>query len=135
MPTCTFNLDGDDALFVTAIIKNPNTGAELPVNAAIATGACLTSIESSIAKKLELPFQDVTEIVSMGSSRTSNIYAAKVAFQFHEGIRVNLGEFDITDGLNTSVECLIGRDILCCGLLIYSGKDEYFTLSFDSMSD
>jgi len=135
MPTCTFNVDGDDALFVTAIIINPNTGAELPVNAAIDTGACLTSIESSIAKKLELPFQDVTEIVSVGSSRTSNIYAAKVAFQFHEGIRVNLGVFDITDGLNTSVECLIGRDILCCGLLIYNGKDEYFTLSFDSMSD
>ena len=135
MPTCTFNVDSDDALYITAIIKNPNTGAECRADAAIDTGLDLTSIESSIAKKLELPFQDVTEMQSMGSSYKSNIYTANVAFQFDEGIRVNLGEYCITDGLNTSVECLIGRDILCCGLLIYNGKDEYFTLSFDSMSN
>lgn len=130
MPTCTFDVSGDDELIVPVIIANPNTARQLTVEAVIDTGATTTQIETHIAKRLDLPFHDFEEIRSIYSSMQCNSYFANIAFESQDGIIMNLGEYRIVDGLDTTVECLIARDILHNGLLIYNGINSYFTLSF-----
>lgn len=130
MPTCTFDVDGDDELIVPVIIANPKSGRHLTVEAAIDTGATTTQIDTLIAKRLDLPFHEFEEIQSINSSMQCKSYFANIAIQSQDGIIMNLGEYCIVDGLNTAVECLIARDILHNGLLIYNGINSYFTLSF-----
>ena len=130
MPACTFEVSGDDELIVPVIIENPDTRETSRVNAAIDTGAAYTQIENEIAEKLKLPFHDSMLINSINATIRCNMYVAKIAFEFEDGVPCELGEFYIVDELNTTVQCIIARDILYRGLLIYNGINSYFTLSF-----
>ena len=135
MPTCTFRVSSEYRLIVPVNIANPDTGQELTVDAEIDTGATRTQIEDKIAEELELPFQETELIDSINSTIRCNSYSANIAFQFEGDILVNLGEYSIIDGLNTTVQCIIARDILYSGLLIYNGINNYFSLSFDPITE
>ena len=98
MPTCTFDVDGDDQLIVPVIIANPKSGRQLTVEAVIDTGATTTQIDTLIAKRLDLPFHRFEEIQSIDSSMQCNSYFANIAFHSQDGIIINLGEYCIVDG-------------------------------------
>lgn len=129
MPTCTFKVSGDEMLVVPVIITNPKSGQALTINAEIDTGAARTQMKNGIAERLELPIYGSELIGSINSTIPCNSYIANIELQFKDGFVEDLGEYCIVDGLTTG-ECLLGRDILCSGLLIYNGINNYFTLSF-----
>ena len=128
MPTCTFEVASQEALVVPVIIQNPNSGQELTVDGVLDTGASHTQIQNDIAEELILPRYDSELIDTVNSIIDCDRYLANITLQFREGILIELGELYIIDGL-TSCQCLIARDILYNGLLIYNGLDNSFTLS------
>ena len=87
MPTCTFDVLGDNMLVVPVIIANPDSGQELTVEAEIDTGAGRTQIHNDIVERLELPIHDSELIGSINSTIQCNSYIAKIAFQFKDGIQ------------------------------------------------
>ena len=129
MPTCTFKVSEDHQLIVPVTFGNPDSGQELTVEAEIDTGAETTIIHQHIVETLQLPDVGPQFIHSPNSSVIiCKGYYANITLQFKEGIQIELGTQYVHDGI-TACQCILGRDILSRGLLIYNGINSYFTLS------
>ena len=128
MPTCTFRVSSEYRLVVPVNIANPDTGQEMTVEAELDTGAETTAIHQDIVETLQLPNVGTQLIHSTNSTVICKRNRADVTLQFKEGIQVELGTQYVHGGI-TACQCIIGRDILSHGLLIYNGINDYFTLS------
>jgi hypothetical protein len=99
------------------------------VLAMIDTGATGTVIQQGIAQRLGLnPVSDT----NMTTPSHANSRRLQYDVQLVLPNNVNIGSVLVTEAplQNQHIQCLIGRDILQHGVLIYIGYSNSFTLSF-----
>ncbi|MGH8524463.1 MAG: retropepsin-like aspartic protease, partial [Gammaproteobacteria bacterium] len=123
-----FCVCSDEARLIEA--RGEPLPAPIVAKAMIDTGASGTTITQAAAEKLRLRAMG-TEKMYMPSS-AEPVYAAKycVDIIFPGDVRIsNIAAVEASfDGRH--IDCLIGRDVLKYGLLVYSGHLGQFTLSF-----
>jgi predicted aspartyl protease len=102
--------------------------APLSVQAMIDTGASGTVIRQDIPEKLGLkPIGKV--LINTPSSTGVECYKYLIRLMFPNNV---FGEFlAIAAPLQgQSIQCLVGRDVLCHAVLVYTGNNNSFTLCF-----
>ena len=104
---------------------------QITVDAILDTGANVTMIQTEVAKRLKLPVLGVEPVGSVHSISMCKIYWIKLGFWF-ENTFVNLDDQSVIGGLDAEFgcQCLIGRNILDRGILIYNGKTQSFIFGF-----
>ena len=101
----------------------------IDVSALIDTGASGTCINPKIVEHLGLICRGVTQIATPSSkAHPCNVY--DVSLQFPNGVNVAIVPVIEAPLEGQNIQCLIGRDILEHGILIYSGYTNSFSLSF-----
>lgn len=96
--------------------------------ALVDTGATCTVIKTGIATDLGLKPIGITHVNTPSSSNhLCYEYAIRIAFPNHAVVDQVVIEAPLK---NQPIECLIGRDILQHGVLVYIGPQNSFTLSF-----
>lgn len=101
----------------------------IKVLAMIDTGATGTVISQGLAGKLGInPIG--TTLINTPSSTNVSCYQFDIQIVFPNN--VNMPSIVVTEAplQGQHIQCLIGRDILKHGILIYTGYDNSFTLSF-----
>lgn len=95
----------------------------------IDTGASGTVISHGLAEKLEIRPVGTTYI-NTPSSTNVNCFQFDIQIVFPNN--VNIATIVVTEAplQGQHIQCLIGRDVLQHGVLIYTGYDNSFTLSF-----
>jgi len=102
----------------------------LKAYALIDTGASATTIDPEIAESLSLTPRGVINISTPScASHPANTYDVSVYFPAH---KYPLPLLTVIEGplAAQGIHCLIGRDILSNGLLVYEGYADRFILSF-----
>jgi len=100
----------------------------VPVKAMIDTGATVSVIEPDVAKRLGLKPVGIVEI-STASSESVECYQYLIRLIFPNNVIVETTAVEAPlRGQQT--QCLIGRDVLSHGVLVYTGYINQFTLSF-----
>lgn len=123
---------------VNRIIRNDlsQNGKNIPmpiqVNALIDTGASFTCISSDIAKQLNLSPHGLTNILTAGHPNLSNIYDVflDIGVDFDTQLvfdPIRVVEVPLIGQSN--IGCIIGRDILSKGVLVYIGCADTFSFS------
>lgn len=98
------------------------------VLALIDTGATRTVLKRGLAKKLGLnPVGSVRINTPSSTGVLCYEYVVQVTFPANVNVNCVVIESDLKD---QPIQCLIGRDILALGTLIYMGHSELFSLSF-----
>ena len=99
------------------------------ISALIDTGASVTGISSKVVQSLELVPRGRTNIATPSSgSHPANVY--DIALKFGETVTIGLIRAVEVNLIAQNIDCLIGRDVLHHGVLIYIGYTNLFTLSF-----
>jgi len=95
----------------------------------IDTGASETVISEGIAEKLGIKPVSTTNINTPSST---NVLCCQYDVQLIFQKNVNVASIVVTEAplKGQHIQCLIGRDILAHSVLIYTGYDNSFTLSF-----
>ena len=115
---------------IEEVLQKDNKDIPTPVNAValIDTGATGTVIQENIAKSLNLNPVGVA-LINTPSSTNVQCYEYLVRLLFPNNVIVET--VAITASLQEQhIQCLIGRDVLCHGVFIYTGYINTFTLSF-----
>ena len=100
----------------------------VPVQAMVDTGAAGTVIKDDVPPKLGLhPVGQVKVTTPSTADMLCDVYFIRIGFQ--AGVTVETTAI-ATPLENQHVQCLIGRDVLARGVLIYIGYVNSFTLSF-----
>lgn len=101
----------------------------IKVLAMVDTGATGTVISQGLAGKLEINPVG-TAFINMPSS--TNVICHQFDVQLIFPNNVNIASIVVTEAPlhGQHIPCLIGRDVLQYGVLIYNGYDNSFTLSF-----
>jgi len=101
----------------------------IKVLAMIDTGATGTVLSQGLAGSLGIQPVGTTYINTPSSTNVlCNQYDVQIVFPN----QVNMGSIVVTEAplQGQHIQCLIGRDVLHHGVLIYTGYDNSFTLSF-----
>lgn len=122
--TLTLHPDVEAALAERGEIAPPPISAY----ALIDTGASATVIQEELVAKLDLQPIGV-ELVTTPSSINVRCYKYLARFILPNNITWE-GTVIAVPLQNQAVQCLIGRDILSRGVLVYLGQANTFTLSF-----
>ena len=112
------------------VLKQQGKAApSISVTALIDTGASGTAVSKKVVKGLILVARGVTTISTPSSdAHPTNMYDIDLYLPNKVGVRnVPVIEATLTA---QNIDCLIGRDILRAGVLIYNGYTNSFTLSF-----
>jgi len=117
------------APFIQAMGISPTAMKAIKILAMIDTGATGTVISQGLAATLGI--QPVgTTLINTPSSTNVSCYQFDVQLIFPNNI--NIASIVVTEAplQGQHIQCLIGRDVLQHGVLIYTGYDNSFTLSF-----
>ena len=117
-------------IYLQKINISPTAANTVRVLAMIDTGASGTVVKEGILSKLGINPVGTTSINTPSSTGvTCNQFDVQIVFQNNN---VNIQSIVITEAplQGQHIQCLIGRDILQYGVLIYTGYDNSFTLSF-----
>lgn len=107
---------------------NQNVPAPLAAVALIDTGASGTVLQQGIASKLGLHPVGVT-LINTPSSTNVRCYQYEVRLIFPNNVIAQTTAIEAPlQGQN--IQCLIGRDVLAHGVLVYIGYVNSFSLSF-----
>jgi hypothetical protein len=108
--------------------------AAVTVSAMIDTGAGVSVIRTGVPQQLNLQPVGIQSINTPTSySVLCHRYSIRMVFPFTGGIKVPVSiDMVMTETplKGQNIQCLLGRDFLQHGVLIYSGPDETFTFSF-----
>jgi hypothetical protein len=102
--------------------------APVSISALIDTGASVSALKTGVARDLGLHPVGV-QYINTPTSQNVPCYTYFVRFVFgvlplyFEGVVIE------TPLAGQSIDCLIGRDILAAGLLVYNGVDNSFSFS------
>jgi predicted aspartyl protease len=108
--------------------KNNTVPNPIKANALIDTGASSSCVNPDVIKGLNVSPIGVTKIHTASHANIDcNQY--KLAFQFPNGVTIESAEVIETSLEGQPIQCLIGRDILKYGVLIYSGYMQQITFS------
>ena len=101
----------------------------IEVAALIDTGAGGTCIKPEVVKTLGLVCRGVTQIATPSTKAHScNLYDVSIHFPNGVLLPTIMAIEAPLEGQN--IQCLIGRDVLAHGILIYNGYTDTFSLSF-----
>jgi len=105
-------------------IPNP-----IPVKAMIDTGATFSVIQVGLAKKLGLnPIGTATAQTPSTSTTGVQAYKYNLALFFPNLVTVEVNAVEMPlKGQN--IQCLVGRDVLSLGVLVYTGYINQFTFT------
>lgn len=108
-------------------------GKDIPqpyeVTALIDTGASGTAINNEVVQNLHLVPRGVTQIATPSTkAHPCNVYDISLLFPNRVSIPLLQAVEAPLEGQN--IQCLIGRDVLSNGILIYNGYMNTFSLSF-----
>jgi predicted aspartyl protease len=109
--------------------KGQNLPEPVQVRAMIDTGATVSVVREDIIKQLNLNPVG-TELISTPSSSNVQCYKYLMRILFPNKVIINDIMVISTSLKGQDIQCLIGRDILKLGVLIYIGYTNTFTLSF-----
>ena len=115
--------------FLQKMNINPANAKGIKLSAMIDTGASNTAISKGVFDKLGINPVGTT-LINTPSSTNINCNQFNVQIIFPNN--VSIPSIIITEAplQGQHIQCLIGRDILQYGVLIYNGYDNSFTLSF-----
>lgn len=102
--------------------------APLKTIALIDTGASVTVIQSGMAKQLGLNAVGV-KLISTPSSTNIRCFEYEIMVMFPNNVLVAATAIE-APLQGQHIQCLIGRDVLAHGVLVYIGYTNSFTLSF-----
>jgi predicted aspartyl protease len=125
-------IDVQIALSKEAAIELRSTGHPVPAPyfavAMIDTGASLTVIREELARDLGL---QPTGTTTINTPSDTNVRCYKYAIQLLLPNDISFETPVLAVPLKGQhIDCLIGRDVLARGILVYIGPDNLFTLSF-----
>jgi predicted aspartyl protease len=115
--------------FLQAMKISPSASKVIKILAMIDTGATGTVISQGLAAMLGInPVGTI--FINTPSSNNVNCYQFDVQLIFPNN--VNISSIVVTEAplQGQHIQCLIGRDVLQNGVLIYTGYDNSFTLCF-----
>ena len=128
-PVCTIKIGLSRAASDVLISQGGTLKPPVGVTALIDTGASGTCIKPEIVSQFGLISRGIAQIATPSSkAHPCNVY--DVSIQFPNGVAVPTVPVIETPLEGQSIQCLIGRDILEFGILIYSGYTQTFSLSF-----
>ena len=136
MPSLTSKCDDCNGLIIPILIVHPDPSLAQHrhqiLNAVIDTGARTTTVEDDIAVRLGLPKIDDVPLNAVNSTANCPVYLARIQIQFQDTKKIlDLKAIPVIGvQLPPYADCLIGRDILKQGLLIYDGRKDSFSLEF-----
>lgn len=115
--------------YIRAMGLAPQQVKVLKVLAMIDTGATGTVLSQGLATTLGIQPIGTTYINTPSST---NVLCHQYDVQIVFPNQVNIGSIVITEAplQGQHIQCLIGRDVLEHGLLVYTGYDNSFSLSF-----
>jgi len=115
--------------FMQVMGISPSATKAVRILAMIDTGATGTVISKGLASTLDINPVGTT-LINTPSHTNVNCYQYDVQLVFPNN--VNIATIVVTEASlqGQHIQCLIGRDILKYGVLIYNGYDNSFTLSF-----
>lgn len=115
--------------FLQALNISPGNAKVAKVLAMIDTGATGTVIQKGIAGQLGINPVGTTYIHTPSSN---NVLCHQFDMQLVFPNNVSVATILVTEALlqGQHIQCLIGRDVLAQSVLIYTGYDHSFTLSF-----
>lgn len=115
---------------IAALLKQQ--GQQVPsieITALIDTGASSSAISTKVVQQLNLVTRGITNISTpSSSSHQTSMYDVAILFPnnvYVDAVRVIEATLSFQN-----IDCLIGRDVLKHGVLIYTGYINQFTLSF-----
>jgi hypothetical protein len=124
-----------DVVFTPSMyfIKNmniPNSEVKaLKLSAMIDTGASVTVIRKGLSEVLGI---NPIGTIAINTPSSTNVICNQFDMQLLFPNKLSIPSIIITEApmQDQPVQCLIGRDVLQFGILIYNGYDNSFTLSF-----
>ena len=127
-PTCQIVLKPSDPAIAELRLEKKDVPT-ITISALIDTGASTTAISQKVIKKLRLVARGTTKVyTSNKDSEIRNEYDVALEFDTDAYIRIlRVLDANLEDH---SIDCLIGRDVLEHGTLIYNGPEKQITLSF-----
>ena len=127
-PTCQIVLKPSDPTIQELRLEKKDVPA-IMVSALIDTGASTTAISQKVIKKLRLVARGTAKVYT--SNKDSEIRNEfDVALEFDTDAYIGILRVLDANLQDHSIDCLIGRDILERGILIYNGPEKKITLSF-----
>ena len=128
-PICTVKIGLSSIAADVLSAKGEPVPAPIDATALIDTGASGTCIKPEIVKNLGLVPRGVVQIATPSSkAHPCNVF--DVSLHFPHGVVVSTLQVIEAPLEGQNIQCLIGRDVLCQGILIYSGYTNTFSLSF-----
>lgn len=124
-------LVGPSQPFVRALTAaNQPVPAALPVAAMIDTGAARTVVSRQVVQSLGLQAVGAARMSTPSTEKAVPVDLYNVSLAFPNGVTVaNALAIEAPLG-GQHIQCLVGRDILQHGVLVYIGHLNQFTLSF-----
>lgn len=115
--------------FIASMGIAPSVTKAIKVLAMVDTGATGTVITQGLAARLNINPVGTTLI---NSPTSTNVSCHQFDVQIVFPNNVNIASIIVTEAplQGQHIQCLIGRDVLKHGVLIYTGYDNSFTLSF-----
>ena len=120
---------GPSVPFLRAMGANYTEIKTTKVVAMIDTGASSTVISQGIAESLGI---NPVGITSIHTPSSTNVQCYQYDIQVNFANNVSITSLVVTEAplQGQHIQCLIGRDLLQYAVLIYTGHDNSFTLSF-----
>lgn len=132
MASFTIDCTPDGRLVSPVAIANIATNQSLIINGEADTGASHTVIHNSIVETLGLTQIDEWAVHSVSETVLARQYPVAFGFARSENDVLFIGKIIVTalplPGMNG--HCLVGKDILSQGMLIYNGYMNRFSFSF-----
>jgi len=118
------------SLYLNQMKISPSAARSVRLSAMIDTGATGTAVKDGILSGLGInPIGTILINTPSSTDVSCNQYDIQIVFPYNN---VNMPSIVVTEAplQGQHIQCLIGRDILQLGVLIYVGYDNSFTLSF-----
>jgi hypothetical protein len=126
-PVVSIELAVGSALEVTLQAAGEAVPAPITTNALIDTGASASVIQQGLAARLGL---HAVGVVPVNTPSSTNVMCLQYAVRFVLPSRIVVDVTAIEAPLQgQNIQCLIGRDILAGGVLVYNGCADMFSLS------
>ena len=128
-PICSIKIGLSQVASDVLTAKGEKIKAPIDATALIDTGASGSCIKPEIVSALGLVSRGITQIATP-STKAHPCSVYDVSLHFPHGVVVPTVAVIETPLEGQNIQCLIGRDVLAYGILIYSGYTETFSLSF-----